>query len=59
MAMFNIMRKPKGLSWGAIAVLTAAVFGATAGLEWAGKITNAAIRTQTVDALNAMRPGKK
>jgi BON domain len=37
MAMFNIVRKPKGLPWGAIAALTAAVFGATAGLEWAAE----------------------
>ena len=37
MAMFNIVRKPKSLPWVAIAVLTIAVFGATAGLEWAAE----------------------
>ena len=38
MAMFNILRKPNGVPWRAIA-LTAAVFGATAGLEWAAEPT--------------------
>ena len=36
MAMFHILRKPNGVPWKAIA-LTAAVFGATAGLEWAAE----------------------
>jgi BON domain len=35
--MFNIVRKPKGLPWIAIAALTVAVVGATAGLEWAAE----------------------
>jgi BON domain len=34
--MFNILRKPNGVPWKAIA-LTAAAFGATAGLEWAAE----------------------
>jgi hypothetical protein len=34
--MFHILRKPNGVPWKAIA-LTAAVFGATAGLEWAAE----------------------
>jgi hypothetical protein len=36
MVMFNILRKPNRVPWKAIA-LTAAVFGATAGLEWAAE----------------------
>jgi hypothetical protein len=31
----------------------------TAGLEWAAKITNAAIRTQTVEAVNALQAAQK
>jgi hypothetical protein len=35
--MFFILRKPNGVPWTTIAALTTAVFGATAGLEWAAE----------------------
>ncbi len=37
MAMFHILRKPNSVPWSAVAALTAAVFGGTAGLEWAAE----------------------
>ena len=37
MAMFHTLRKPNSVPWSAMAVLTATMFGATAGLEWAAE----------------------
>ena len=37
--MFPILRKPNGVPWRVVAALTTAVFGATAGLEWAAEPT--------------------